>query len=470
MENILYDFNKKITSLVENYLKNLLFTKGISEFTEDLVKEFAEFGSSLTQYLIDVTEKTIFELKERKEDFESLEKDERTVISIFGEVNFKRRYYLDKEKNEKVYLLDKVLKIIPKERLLENVQEKLISEAVVTSYENAGEKAAYNTKISRQEVKNEIEKLDLTKDFYEETKDKKKIEYLYIIADEDHVHLQKGGIEEPRIVIVYENAISTGKRIELKNKRHFGGLYKHKIDDLWEEVASYIEGNYDIDYLKKVFIQGDGASWIKTGKEWILKSEYVLDEFHMTKAVNAIVGRITKENKKEQIENKRKLYYSIKKFDFKGFKENCYDILSEEMDKTLRKRKEQNMNYILNNIEGIRNLYQNQELLHGCSAEGHVSHIYSDRMSSRPMGWKSENINNMSKLRLLKEDNVSVKEILSKQGKVIDFEEYREIREKTKKKINKNIDFKPVQIPIMEFGTHEQKEMFRAILREKVAI
>ena len=82
MENILYDFNKKITSLVENYLKNLLFTKGISEFTEDLVKEFAEFGSSLTQYLIDVTEKTIFELKERKEDFESLEKDERTVISI----------------------------------------------------------------------------------------------------------------------------------------------------------------------------------------------------------------------------------------------------------------------------------------------------------------------------------------------------------------------------------------------------
>ena len=28
--------------------------------------------------------------------------------------------------------------------------------------------------------------------------------------------------------------------------------------------------------------------------------------------------------------------------------------------------------------------------MYGCSAEGHVSHVYSDRMSSRPMGW-SEN-------------------------------------------------------------------------------
>lgn len=39
------------------------------------------------------------------------------------------------------------------------------------------------------------------------------------------------------------------------------------------------------------------------------------------------------------------------------------------------------------NEEGIKNLYKNEEELHGCSAEGHISHIYSDRMSSRPMGW-----------------------------------------------------------------------------------
>ena len=75
------------------------------------------------------------------------------------------------------------------------------------------------------------------------------------------------------------------------------------------------------------------------------------------------------------------------------------------------------MEYILNNKEGIINLYSKNNQLHRCSAEGHISHIYSDRMSSRPMGWSTENINNMSKLRLTKEDNISVKEILNNKKK-----------------------------------------------------
>jgi hypothetical protein len=467
MENILHYFNEKIISLTEKYLKKLIFTKGISSFTDDLVKEFAEFGSNLTQFIIEYAEKEIFELKERKEEFESLEKDKRNIVSIFGEIEFKRRYYKNKETSKKVYLLDEFIGIEPKQRLLENVRERLITEAIETTYENAGNKAAYGVKISRQEVKNEIEKLDLDKEFYNKKEKVKQVENLYIIADEDHVHLQKGGIEEPRIVIVYENAVSNGKRIELNNKRHFGGIYKNKIHDLWDEVSLYIEENYDLNVLKNVFIQGDGATWIKTGLEWVQKSVYVLDEFHMTKAINGIVGRITKENKKEQVEYKKRIYNSIKKLDFKEFKDICYEILSEEMEYTLRVRKEQNMNYILNNEEGIRNLYNNKNLLHGCSAEGHVSHVFSDRMSSRPMGWKTANVNNMSKLRLLREDKITVKEIMVKQEKVININEYKEIKEKTKKKINKNIDFKPVSLPIITFGTHGERDFFRKLLDGK---
>jgi hypothetical protein len=467
MENILHYFNKKIISLTEKYLKELIFTKGVSSFTDDLVKEFAEFGSKLTQFIIEYAEKEIFELKERKEEFESLEKDKRNIVSIFGEIEFKRRYYENKETSKKVYLLDEFIGIEPKQRLLENVRERLITEAIETTYENAGNKAAYGVKISRQEVKNEIEKLDLNKEFYNKKEKIKQVENLYIIADEDHVHLQKGGIEEPRIVIVYENAVSNGKRIELNNKRHFGGIYKNKIHDLWDEISLYIEENYDLNVLKNVFIQGDGATWIKTGLEWVQKSVYVLDEFHMTKAINGIVGRITKENKKEQVEYKKRIYNSIKKLDFKEFKDICYEILSEEMEYTLRVRKEQNMNYILNNEEGIRNLYNNKNLLHGCSAEGHVSHVFSDRMSSRPMGWKTSNVNNMSKLRLLREDKITVKEIMAKQEKVININEYKEIKEKTKKKINKNIDFKPVSLPIITFGTHGERDFFRKLLDGK---
>jgi hypothetical protein len=41
-------------------------------------------------------------------------------------------------------------------------------------------------------------------------------------------------------------------------------------------------------------------------------------------------------------------------------------------------------NYILNNWEGIINLFGEEK--YRCSAEGHISHILSARLSSRPMG------------------------------------------------------------------------------------
>jgi len=457
MNNILNHFNEKITTLMESYLKNLIFSKGIANFTEDLVAEFAEFGSNLTQYLIEIVEETVFDLEERKEIFSSIKKVPRSVISIFGEITFNRRYY-EESNGEKVYLTDKIIGMKSNKRLLDNVRERLIDSAINASYEYAGEHAAYGVKISRQEVKNEIEKLNLDNNFYPECDEKKKVENIYIIADEDHVHLQKGGIEEPRLVIVYDNILQQGKRIELKNKHHLGGVYKNKIDDLWDEVANYVENTYDIDYAKNIFISGDGASWIKTGTKWINKSINILDRFHMVKAINAIAG-------KDNIPNKVKLYRNIANLDFETFKEDCNEILSEEMNYTIRINKERLMNYILNNKTGIENYYKYKKILHGCSAESHVSHVYSDRMSSRPMGWKSENVNNMSKLRLLKADNISVKTILEKQEKIINIDEYKDIKEKAKRKVN--IEFNPISLPIMTFGNHEEKEFLKNLLEIK---
>lgn len=467
MENILHDFNEKVISLVANCLKNSITEKGISNFTNDLESEMIEFGSQVTQFLVEYSENIIFKLKDRKEKFECLEKDDRTIISIFGEINFKRRYYQDKETKERVYLLDQFLKLEKRERMLPNVKERLIEEARETSYKRAGQKASYGTEISKQTVKNEINKLDFKAEEAEEKENKKKVKKLYIIADEDHVHLQKGGIEEPRLIIVYDSIIEKGKRIELKNKKHFGGIYTKKIDDLWEEVMSYIENNYDTEYLERVYISGDGANWIKTGLEWIIKSVYVLDEFHMKKAVNGIVGKITKANKKEKEKQKKEIRTAIRRLNFVRFKEICYEILEEEKEKTIRERKEDLMDYILNNVEGIKNLYRNKKELHGCSAEGHVSHIYSDRMSSRPMGWSTTNINNMSRLRTAKEDNISAEEILNKSKKVIELKEIQKIRNQANAKIKESINFKPVNVPIMNFGTTEEKIFFKNLLKYK---
>lgn len=185
----------------------------------------------------------------------------------------------------------------------------------------------------------------------------------------------------------------------------------------------------------------------------------------MKKAVNNIVGRITKENKKKNIETKNNLRLMLRKMDFNSFKDACYEILAEEMDQTTRERKKKNMDYILNNEEGITNLYSNQGDLHGCSAEGHISHIFSDRMSSRPMGWKKKNVDNMSRLRLLKEDGIRGKQIIEKQGKIIEFEEIKKIRHQAKEKIENTINIKIGSVPALKYGSDDEKILLNNLLK-----
>lgn len=316
---------------------------------------------------------------------------------------------------------------------------------------------------------NKISELKINLD-EEKIATKRLVDNIYCIADEDHVHLQKGGIEEPRLVVVYDSMVKNGKRAQLCNKKHFGGVYKGKIDDLWEEVLTYLDNTYELDKVKNIYVLGDGANWIKTGLEWLPKSINVLDKFHLMKAVNGIVGKETKDNIKKISEYKRRIYRSFYALDFKETKEVVYEILAEEMEETTRKRKEKLLKYILNNKEGISNLYKYQNHLHGCSAEGHISHLYSARLSSRPLGWKTINVDNVSRLRLVKADNKEIKNIVHNKRKVIEFKEIEKIRHIAKEKIKESINFKVGTVPIMEFGTIEEKQILKQILEYKKAV
>ena len=51
----------------------------------------------------------------------------------------------------------------------------------------------------------------------------------------------------------------------------------------------------------------------------------------------------------------------------------------------------------------------------GCSVEGHVSHIYADRMSSRPLGWSRHGVHQMAKLRIYKANQGNMLELVRMQ-------------------------------------------------------
>ncbi|MBE3581738.1 MAG: UPF0236 family protein [Thermoanaerobacteraceae bacterium] len=45
------------------------------------------------------------------------------------------------------------------------------------------------------------------------------------------------------------------------------------------------------------------------------------------------------------------------------------------------------------------------------SAEGHVSHVLSARLSSRPMAWSAKGVDHMARLRAMKANGISVREV-----------------------------------------------------------
>nr|WP_279238002.1 UPF0236 family protein [Candidatus Galacturonibacter soehngenii] len=47
-----------------------------------------------------------------------------------------------------------------------------------------------------------------------------------------------------------------------------------------------------------------------------------------------------------------------------------------------------------------------------CSAEGHISHILADRMSSRPLGWSKTGADKMSRLRIYKSNKADILELV----------------------------------------------------------
>ena len=76
---------------------------------------------------------------------------------------------------------------------------------------------------------------------------------------------------------------------------------------------------------------------------------------------------------------------SINKKDYELL-EAAIDTIEGEIPGDITKQFESGKKFLLRNFKYIKNGIYYKNYLCGCSAEGHVSHILSGRLSSRPMG------------------------------------------------------------------------------------
>lgn len=390
---------KEILEAEEKFLKNPKDFYGL----ETAVKTSAEsFSAGFLSTVLSSMNERLCKDAWRKQKYNICRHDQRTLITSVGDVVFESTYFKRRDgEGGYHYLLEEILGLEAHERFSEAAETAILTEALKTSYEEATKVIPSKSEITKTTVMNKVHGIAEVIPL-KEPSEKKKCKYLFIEADEDHVAEQHGhwSKENPgfisRLAYIYEYKQEDPKikgRKELVNTYYFSGLYEGSkgVQQFWEEVQRFIELNYNSDELQRVFITGDGGNWIKSATTYVDRSLYCVDKYHMTKYINKAANQMLDESEVAKASLYR-FIYKKQRSKFKEYTEKMF-ASANNPEPILELQR-----YALGNWSAVMRSYHNK-LMKGCSAEGHVSHVLSDRLSSRPMGWSQTGADRMSKLR-----------------------------------------------------------------------
>ena len=457
MYTIIQKIYEKNNKILKEGLKKVLSGEDVSSLT-GAIKDFTDIlGKELFSEIVTQIENLVFDDSKRKNQYESVRFAEKSLITKNGKAKFERRYYKDNETGQNVCLTDRILGLEKGERIDKKVKAEVIRKANDVSYNKSGQLVVPNIEISATTVMHNVRKNEWKVEIEERAQEEKiNSKYVYIQVDEDHVKQRnKKGCTISKIITIYtkKRTLTKPERIpevkqtrkELVDKFTFSGLYKD-TQEMWEDVAYYLECTYDKEVLETAFIMGDGASYIKAGTEWIAKSVFVLDTFHLEEYINHL-------NYDEYL--KTKLQEAIDQFDPIST-ENILDEAIRKIQQQIEENKQLERNikslenrlkkikdtktYIMNQWQGIEAHDIYKDKLTGCCQEGQVHHTLSERLSTDAKVWSEEGIDEMSQLRAFTQNGGDVYQ------KIIDIstEEKREkkiqeLEKRIRKKANKKI-------------------------------
>ncbi len=345
---------------------------------------------------------------------------QRTILTLFGEVTFKRRYYYDKKDHERFFFTDFYLNL-PKRKYFDPfICADICEHAASYSYSKTGKviankigmKINNNISISRASARNIVMKFNMEEDNYYD--ERKKVEKLYVMLDEKFVgsqfnnnqdHMIKAAVlfDNTELVYKYKKKENSMNRYRLVNS-HTCASIDH---DLLNNTVDYIYNTYDLDYLKEIDFMGDCALWIKNfpKSNWFkfdndIKINFSMDGFHFSQALN----NLTTLKHKDVYDALYEYVLNNNKDDFTRLCNEFLDCFPERKEIIEKKR-----DYILNNWNE-RQFYQNHSYLK-CSMESHISHIFADIFTSRPKAYSKNGLRQLLKLRLLKVNNKDIKNV-----------------------------------------------------------
>lgn len=389
-----------VTKAAENLLE--LFETGglgpIHEMAEKISAISTEMSRDMLSAFIASADKALRDAREERQGDGIKIRESRVPRELYtalGPFKYDRTYFDTPEGRR--YILDGILDVEAYERIDAGVSARLVNGAARLSY---GRSAGIVTggQISRQSAWNKA--MNTGEVAYVPGRSAETPEALHIFADEDHASLQNG-----KDAIVPLITVCGGKkrvcegRNELIEPLHIQG-YAMEPEDFWEYAYILCSEKYDLEQIKRIYIYGDGASWIKRGFDVFPNAIHVLDAFHMKKRLKGLLaGRICSAYA-------GLVHTAVSRNDracFGKLVEAIVGALKEKMPEGTEKEKKiktvrDNAGFILNHWGAIQNTRAPGAI--GSCTEAMVSHVLSERLSRNPMGWSEAGLSKMSMLRV----------------------------------------------------------------------
>ncbi len=256
-----------LQQLVNEFTERLLnlspLELGISQCVEKANEEWKRFYLEFMRDRLESIDHELLSNPQLRPLWRSRKKVSRTLVTVLGELEFTRRYYENCKDHNFAFLLDPLVGVEAYERIDKGAKAEICNRASDDSYQKSSELAVGGL-VSKTSVMRLVRKVELPDP--PEKKQGEALHEIHMQADEDHVAMQDGSNKQLRLVVLHEPRVVQGKKGVLVN-RHYTIDHSEGLDGFWDRVWTELCRNYPLAEDCKIYIHGDGASWIRHGVE-----------------------------------------------------------------------------------------------------------------------------------------------------------------------------------------------------------
>ena len=397
--------NQLVETALDNFKKNVLYPN--VRYIDMMSSLTLEFDFVIKHSIVSFLESMDLTFRKsdlRKQSYHVKKNEYRNLTTRFGNVRFMRTVYQHIYTGSIFTYVDRSLGLVRYDLYDPDVKGMILeyasdnSDAVTARHisDFINKTSQIKSNISRQFVRHVINSTNLPIPKVEQLPD---VDTLYIMADEKFVPTQNSDKHLfVKHVVVFEG---------MKERHHRQNMLvnKHSIavvgKGLKTRILDYMNQAYDVSKIKRVYVMGDGASWIKKISTYMKFTDNevirALDKFHFKQAVRHI-------STDEDIQK------IIVDYVLNGTKNDLKELVNlvivrvPHRKDTLTKK----LNYLNSHKKEIQLLYR-----HGlsCPMEAQISHNIAAQFASRPKGYTPKFFKKRLELRMMNRNKIDIKNL-----------------------------------------------------------